>query len=111
MKIARIGVWKIELPLVEGSYKWSGGRSVEVFDSTLVRVETDDGCTGFPSCTVETSLSVGMPCSNGSCAVSQNYPHAFLPVGLEGTYEVVGVEVIDANDDVFATQGVLVDLF
>lgn len=47
MKITRISVWKIELPLHEGSYKWSSGRSVEVFDSTLVRVESEDGCIGF----------------------------------------------------------------
>ena len=47
MKIARIDVWKIELPLLEGSYKWSSGRSVEVFDSTLVRLEADDGTYGW----------------------------------------------------------------
>jgi L-alanine-DL-glutamate epimerase-like enolase superfamily enzyme len=36
----------MELPLVEGSYRWSGGKSVDVFDSTLVRVETDTGVVG-----------------------------------------------------------------
>ena len=35
------------LPLHEGSYKWSGGKSVSVFDSTLVEVETDAGVTGW----------------------------------------------------------------
>ncbi len=30
----------------EGRYAWSGGKSVEVFDSTVVRVETDEGLTG-----------------------------------------------------------------
>ena len=33
MKIARIFAHRVELPLVEGSYKWSGGKSVTVFDS------------------------------------------------------------------------------
>jgi L-alanine-DL-glutamate epimerase-like enolase superfamily enzyme len=47
VKIARIDVWKIELPLREGSYKWSSGRSVEVFDATLVRIETEDGLHGW----------------------------------------------------------------
>ena len=46
MKIERIAVYRVELPLVEGSYNWSGGKSVSVFDSTVVRVETDDGPVG-----------------------------------------------------------------
>ena len=46
MKITGIKVYRVDLPLHEGSYKWSGGKSVEVFDSTVVAVETDDGITG-----------------------------------------------------------------
>ncbi len=46
MKITGIKVYQVDLPLHEGSYKWSGGKSVEVFDSTVVAVETDDGITG-----------------------------------------------------------------
>ncbi len=46
MKIRRIAAYRMELPLKEGSYRWSGGRSVAVFDSTLVRVETDTGVVG-----------------------------------------------------------------
>ena len=46
MKIRRIAAYRVELPLHEGSYKWSGGKSVAVFDSTLVRVETDSGLVG-----------------------------------------------------------------
>ena len=47
MKIARIFAHRVELPLVEGSYKWSGGKSVSVFDSTIVGVETDSGLIGY----------------------------------------------------------------
>src|SRR5271154_2989040 len=47
MKIRRISAFPVALPLVEGSYQWSGGKSVAVFDSTLVRVETDTGAIGF----------------------------------------------------------------
>ena len=43
MKITRIAAYQVDLPLHEGSYKWSGGKSVEVFDSTIVRVDTDSG--------------------------------------------------------------------
>src|SRR5678809_719373 len=46
MKIRRIAAYRVELPLHEGSYRWSGGKSVAVFDSTLVRVETDAGIVG-----------------------------------------------------------------
>lgn len=46
MQIRRILAYKIGLPLHEGSYKWSGGKSVTVFDSTIVRVETDAGIVG-----------------------------------------------------------------
>ncbi len=47
MKITRIFAHRVELPLREGSYKWSGGKSVTVFDSTIVGVETDGGIIGF----------------------------------------------------------------
>src|SRR5215475_13196475 len=46
MRITGITAYKVELPLHEGSYKWSGGKSVTVFDSTVVRVETDTGIVG-----------------------------------------------------------------
>ncbi len=46
MKINRILAYRVELPLHETTYKWSGGKSVAVFDSTIVRVETDAGIAG-----------------------------------------------------------------
>ncbi len=47
MKIVRIFAHQVDLPLHEGSYKWSGGKSVTVFDSTIVGVETDTGLIGY----------------------------------------------------------------
>src|SRR5271156_206737 len=47
MKIKRIRAYHVDLPLHEGSYKWSGGKSVSVFDSTIVGVETDTGIIGY----------------------------------------------------------------
>ena len=38
---------RVELPLHEGRYAWSGGKFVEVFDSTIVGVETDSGVVGY----------------------------------------------------------------
>ncbi len=46
MKITKISAYQVDLPLHEGSYNWSGGKSVAVFDSTVVRIETDAGVTG-----------------------------------------------------------------
>lgn len=47
MKITRITAYSVDLPLHEGSYKWSGGKSVLVFNSIVVSVETDAGVTGW----------------------------------------------------------------
>lgn len=47
MKITGISAYRVELPLHEGSYNWSGGKSVSDFDSTVVAVATDEGITGY----------------------------------------------------------------
>jgi cis-L-3-hydroxyproline dehydratase len=64
MKITRIFAHRVELPLHETTYRWSGGKSVTVFDSTIVGVETDAGITGF-----------GETCPLGPC---------YLPAYAEG---------------------------
>jgi L-alanine-DL-glutamate epimerase-like enolase superfamily enzyme len=50
MKITGIKAWQVDLPLKEGRYKWSNGNFVDVFDSTVVAVETDAGITGYAEC-------------------------------------------------------------
>jgi L-alanine-DL-glutamate epimerase-like enolase superfamily enzyme len=47
MKIKRIRAFQVDLPLHEGTYKWSGGKSVDVFDSTVIEIETDCGMVGY----------------------------------------------------------------
>jgi L-alanine-DL-glutamate epimerase-like enolase superfamily enzyme len=47
VKITRIRAYQADLPLHEGSYKWSGGKSVSVFDTTVVEVQTDAGIVGY----------------------------------------------------------------
>ncbi|CAN5334710.1 hypothetical protein BH09GEM1_BH09GEM1_27020 [soil metagenome] len=47
MKITRIDVYQVDLPLAEGDYMWSEGKSVATFDSTVVGVHTDAGITGW----------------------------------------------------------------
>lgn len=47
MRITKISAYKVDLPLKEGSYKWSGGKAVTVFDSTIIRIDTDAGLVGW----------------------------------------------------------------
>lgn len=48
LEITDISVYKVDLPLKEGSYKWAGGKEVSVFDCTIVRVNTNqDGLDGW----------------------------------------------------------------
>jgi hypothetical protein len=44
MRIVRIFAHRVELPLVEGSYKWSGGKSVSVFDTDCGRIGYGEVC-------------------------------------------------------------------
>lgn len=46
MKITRISAWRVDLPIREGSFTYAGGK-LDAFDSTVVRVETDEGITGW----------------------------------------------------------------
>lgn len=46
-RIARIAVYQVDLPLHEGRYSWSGGKSVDTFDSNIIRVETECGVIGW----------------------------------------------------------------
>ncbi len=50
MKISRINVFQVDLPLKEGRYSWSHGNFVEVFDSTVVEIETDEDLKGYAEC-------------------------------------------------------------
>ncbi len=47
MEITAIAVYRVELPVGEGSYNWSNANSVSVFDSTVVQIETDAGIVGW----------------------------------------------------------------
>ena len=47
MKVTAVKVYQVDLPLREGSYRWSGGKSVTVFDATVVELVTDAGVSGW----------------------------------------------------------------
>ncbi len=63
MKIQKISVYQVNLPMIEGAYSWST-QSYAAFDSTVVAIETDAGLTG-----------VGETCPLGS---------SYLPAFAEG---------------------------
>ena len=50
MKITSIRAYQVDLPLKEGRYSWSNGNYVDVFDSTVIEVETDAGLKGYGEC-------------------------------------------------------------
>jgi L-alanine-DL-glutamate epimerase-like enolase superfamily enzyme len=50
MKITKITAYQVDLPLREGRYAWSNDNAVEMFDATVVAVETDAGITGYGEC-------------------------------------------------------------
>ena len=47
IKITSIEVYKLDLPIKEGKYSWSHGNSVSVFDSTLVKIKTNQDIFGL----------------------------------------------------------------
>lgn len=47
MNISGIKVYQVDLPLKEGRYSWADGKYVDLFDSTVVEIESSDGLTGF----------------------------------------------------------------
>ena len=77
MKITRITVWHADLPLIE-PYHYSGGRiEVTALDSTFVRIDTDEGLSGW-----------GEGCPWG---------HAYLPAhgpGIRAAYETLAPALI-----------------
>jgi L-alanine-DL-glutamate epimerase-like enolase superfamily enzyme len=50
MRITEIHAYRVELPLHEGRYDWAGAQSVSVFDSTVVRIQTDAAVVGHGEC-------------------------------------------------------------
>src|SRR5690606_1669185 len=47
MRISRISAYAVSLPLLDGVYAWSRDHAVRSYDTTVVRVDTDEGVTGW----------------------------------------------------------------
>ncbi|MCY3879356.1 MAG: mandelate racemase/muconate lactonizing enzyme family protein [Rhodobacteraceae bacterium] len=50
MRISSISVWQVDLPITEGRYSWADGKSIELFDNSVIAVRTDSGLTGYAEC-------------------------------------------------------------
>lgn len=50
MRITGVRVYQADLPLREGRYNWSNDNFVEIFDSTIVAIETNTGIIGYGEC-------------------------------------------------------------
>ena len=51
MKISRITVHQVDVPLADGGYRWAKARHIAVADTTVVRIDTDEGVTGWGEAT------------------------------------------------------------
>ena len=80
MKITRITAYQVDLPLHEGRYSWSNDNAVDVFDSTVVAVETDAGITGHAEC----------------CPLGPAYLPAYA-AGVRAGLKEIGPKLIGAN--------------
>ena len=62
MKISRINVYLVELPVPGGSYRISRGRDYKAFTSAIVVIDTDDGVSGIgESCPFGAAYSAAFP--------------------------------------------------
>ena len=72
MKLTRISVYQVNLPFDRGAYRLSGGRVWESMDSTIVRLDTDDGIVGWGE----------------TCPFGPNYLEAFAEGARAGLSEL-----------------------
>ncbi|MEM6415373.1 MAG: cis-3-hydroxy-L-proline dehydratase [Pseudomonadota bacterium] len=75
MKITAIKAWQVDLPLKEGRYTWSSGHYIDVFDSTIVAVETDAGVTGYAECCPLGSVYLPSYAAGVRAGISELAPH------------------------------------
>ena len=47
MKITRIRIYCVDLPMINGPYSWGAGQSAECLQTTVVEIETDAGLFGY----------------------------------------------------------------
>src|SRR5690606_22365802 len=85
MKITRIRAYSVNLPVKGGRYSWSKGKSVAQVDSTIVRIDTDEGVTGWGEVCPLGSFYLPAFATGARAAIAEMGPHllGLDPAGLE----------------------------
>lgn len=94
MKITHVDVFQVDLPIHEGSYEWSGGKSVQVFDSTVVRVDTDEGISGYGEITPLGPVYLASYAVGARAGIAELAPHL---IGMDPRDLDVLVRAMDAR--------------
>jgi len=85
-------MYAIQLPLKEGRYAWSEGKYVDVFDSTVVAIETDEGLLGFGEVCPLGPFYLPSYAEGARTGIKKLAPHL---IGLDPTQVGVMNEVMD----------------
>lgn len=85
-------MYGIELPLKEGRYAWSEGKYVDIFDSTVVAIETDEGLTGYGEVCPLGPFYLPSYAAGARTGIKELAPHL---IGLDPT----GVGVVNEHMD------------
>ncbi len=92
MKITGIRIYQVDLPLHEGSYQWSGGKSVSVFDSSVVEILTDSSLTGYGEVCPLGPVYLPAYAAGARTGVQEMAPHL---LGLDATQPRVVYQAMD----------------
>lgn len=91
MKIERIDLFQADLPYSGGSYTLSGGRDVQVFDASIVRMKTACGLEGWGESTPFGSSYIAAHALGVRAGIAEIAPHLIGrdPRQLERLYDVM----------------------
>jgi L-alanine-DL-glutamate epimerase-like enolase superfamily enzyme len=90
MRITRITAWRVDLPLTEGAFRFSGG-TLDAFDSTVVRIDTDDGVTGWGEVCPLGPVYLPAYAEGARTGIAHLAPHllGIDPIGVAGVNRVM----------------------
>ncbi|WP_338550961.1 mandelate racemase/muconate lactonizing enzyme family protein [Roseovarius phycicola] len=74
MKIARIEIYQVDLPVAGGVYRLSGGREYHTYDATIARVITDEGLEGWGESTPFGSTYIAAHAAGTRAGIAQLAP-------------------------------------
>ena len=91
--IKRISVYAVRVPIKEGTYTMSFGRALDDFDTTIVRVDTKDGLTGWGEVTPLGATYLPSYAEGARTGIKELAPHL---IGADAT----GLENLNRRMDI-----------